>query len=119
MGRAFGGLLCILVTLRAHSARAESQASLAILERELSREANLRGIVRVALSRNPELSEARERTRAARASASARGRLPEPELEYQLWAAPLARPYALDQAQMHMFGVRQALPAPGRLTRES
>jgi len=45
----------------------------------------------------------------------AAARLPDTELEYQLWAQPLSSPLALDEAQMHMFGVRQAFPAPGSL----
>jgi outer membrane protein, heavy metal efflux system len=72
-------------------------------------------VLRAALAHSPELSEAQARTRAAREQAPALSRLPDPELEYQLWAQPLARPLALDEAQMHMVGVRQAFPAPGTL----
>ena len=72
-------------------------------------------ILRAVLRNNPELAEARLLTRASRAQASGVSRLPDPELDYQLWAQPLARPWALGDAQMHMVGVRQALPAPGTL----
>lgn len=100
---------------RAAPTRAASEAELGDLERTLGDEAKLRDILRIALARNPELSEARERVRAAREAAPAASRLPAPEVEYQLWAAPLLRPYALDEAQMHMVGVRQSFPAPGSL----
>jgi cobalt-zinc-cadmium efflux system outer membrane protein len=88
-------------------------------ERALAEEATLPGILRLALAQNPELAEAGARARAARELAPAASRLPDPELEYQLWAQPLARPYALDQAEMHMVGLRQSFPAPGRLGAQS
>ena len=92
-----------------------SSQKVADAERELAEEVTLRRILLVALSRNPELTEARERVRAQRELAPAASRLPDPELEYQLWAAPLDRPYALGEAEMHMFGLRQSFPAPGTL----
>jgi outer membrane protein TolC len=85
----------------------------AALERSLAEEAALDDIVRVALAKNPDLAEARERATAAREAAPAVAPLPDPEFEYQLWAQPIKRPLALDEAQMHMFGVRQSIPAPG------
>lgn len=88
-------------------------------ERALAEEASLPEILRVALAQSPELAEARERERAERARAPAASRLPDPEFEYQLWAQPLARPYALDRAQMHMFGIRQSFPAPGTRSAEA
>jgi outer membrane protein TolC len=39
--------------------------------------------------------------------------LPDPEFKYEQWAVPLKRPYALGRADTLMFGLRQALPAPG------
>lgn len=82
-------------------------------EADLTREARVDTIVRIALARNPEISEARSRTRASRERAPAASRLPDPEFKYELWGGPLLRPYALDEAQMHMFGLRQMFPAPG------
>jgi outer membrane protein TolC len=79
----------------------------------------LSAVLKIALARNPELTEARERTRAQREVAPAAGRRPDPELEYQLWAAPLDRPYALGDAEMHMLGIRQSFPAPGSLGAQS
>ncbi len=85
-------------------------------EQALAEQATLPEILRLVLAKNPMLEEARQRVRAARELTPAAARLPDPELEYQLWAQPLARPYALDEAQMHMFGVRQTFPAPGSLS---
>ena len=84
-------------------------------ERQLESEATLATILRLALARNPELAEAEQLARAEREFAPSLARLPDPEFEYQLWAQPLSRPYALDEAQMHMFGLSQTLPAPGTL----
>lgn len=95
--------------------RGEPGVRTAAAERQLAAEVRLETVEAWAVLHNPELAEARARTRAARESASAASRLPEPEFEYQLWSAPLARPYALDRAEMHMFGLRQAFPAPGSL----
>jgi len=97
------------------SAAPASAGEVAEAERQLSEQATLRRILRIALSRSPELAEARDRVRAQRELAPAASRLPDPEFEYQLWAAPLDRPYALDDAEMHMFGIRQSFPAPGTL----
>ncbi|HEY8946870.1 MAG TPA: TolC family protein [Polyangiaceae bacterium] len=88
-------------------------------EAELEREARLETIIRIALARNPDLAEAGARARALRERAPAAGRLPDPEFKYELWGGPLRRPYALDEAQMHMFGLRQMFPAPGSLQAES
>ncbi len=93
-----------------------SPKPVAEMERSLAEEATLGRILRVALAKNPDLAEARERVRAQRELAPAVGRLPDPELEYQLWAQPILHPVALDEAQMHMFGIRQSFPAPGSLS---
>lgn len=94
---------------------APSAAQIAEAEASIAVTATLPELIRIALARNPEIAEARERLRAAREGDPAGSRLPDPEFEYQLWAQPLNRPYALDEAQMHMFGVRQGIPAPGTL----
>ena len=73
---------------------------------ELAKEARLETILQVALDKNPDLQEAASRARAARERAPAASRLPDPEFKYELWGQPLARPLALDEAQMHMFGLR-------------
>lgn len=88
-------------------------------EHEAAAPITLSAVLKIALARNPELAEARERSRAERELAPAAGRRPDPELEYQLWAAPLDRPYALGDAEMHMLGIRQRFPAPGTLGAQS
>lgn len=76
-------------------------------------EVTLAAVLREALRKSPEIAEAKARSRAAREVSPAESRLPDPEVEYRLWGQPLKRPLALDEAQMHMFEVRQAFPAPG------
>ena len=73
-------------------------------------------VIQTAQRSNPSLAEARARTRAAEARAQAEGRRPDLELKYEQWAVPLARPYALDEANMLMIGVRQVFPAAGSLS---
>jgi outer membrane protein, heavy metal efflux system len=82
-------------------------------------EVKLDAVLRAALEGSPDLVEAKARSRAAREIAPASSRLPDPELEYQLWAQPLARPASFDEAQMHMVGLRQSFPAPGTLGNRS
>jgi outer membrane protein TolC len=80
---------------------------------ELARSARLETILRVVLDRNPDLAEGQARARAAQAHGQAAARLPDLEAKYEQWGVPLARPYALDQAQTLMIGVRQTFPAWG------
>ena len=85
-------------------------------EAELVREARLDTILRVALARNPELHEGRERVRAAMQRTKAASRLPDLQFKYEQWAVPLGRPWALDEAGMLMWGLEQTFPAPGSLS---
>ena len=73
----------------------------------------LEAAVAAALERNPDLAAARERAAAAGEQARASGRFPAPDLVGQLWQQPLDDPFAFDQANMWMLGVRQMIPAPG------
>jgi outer membrane protein TolC len=82
---------------------------------ELARSANLATIVRVALERNPDVAENEARARASEARSQAASRLPDLEAKYEQWGVPLSKPYALDEAQMLMVGVRQTFPAWGSL----
>jgi cobalt-zinc-cadmium efflux system outer membrane protein len=82
---------------------------------ELADETQLSTVLRIALEKNAALAEAGARSHAASERVSAAAQLPPLQFEYQLWAAPLERPYALDQAEMHMFGVKQTFPAFGSL----
>jgi len=84
-------------------------------EAELARSARLETILRVALERNQDLAESQARASAAEARTQAASRLPDLELKYEQWGVPLSRPYALDQAQTLMLGVRQTFPAWGSL----
>jgi outer membrane protein TolC len=84
-------------------------------EAELARTARLETILRIALERNQDLAESRARASAAEARTQAASRLPDLELKYEQWGVPLSRPYALDQAQTLMLGVRQTFPAWGSL----
>jgi cobalt-zinc-cadmium efflux system outer membrane protein len=51
----------------------------------------------------------------AEARSQAASRLPDLEAKYEQWGVPLQRPYALDQAQTLMIGLRQTFPAWGSL----
>jgi len=82
---------------------------------ELARSARLETIVRIALDRNRDLAESQARARAAEARSGAASRLPDLEAKYEQWGVPLSRPYALDEAQTLMVGVRQTFPAWGAL----
>jgi outer membrane protein TolC len=82
---------------------------------ELARSARLETILRVALDRNRDLAESQARARAAEARSRAASRLPDLEAKYEQWGVPLARPYALDEANTLMFGLRQTFPAWGSL----
>jgi cobalt-zinc-cadmium efflux system outer membrane protein len=82
---------------------------------ELGRTARLETILRVALERNRDLAEDRERANAADARSRAASRLPDLELKYEQWGVPLNRPLALNRADTLMVGVRQTFPAWGTL----
>ena len=88
-------------------------------EETLASAADLGAILRFVLARNPDLAETRERVQAALARVPAAARLPDLEFKYEQWAVPLARPYALNEAQTLMFGFRQTFPAPGSLAAKS
>ena len=102
--------LASLTFLTAWDARAASGD-----DAELARSARVETILRVALERNPDLAENQARARAALARSDAASRLPDLEAKYEQWGVPLQRPYALDEAQMLMLGLRQTFPAWGSL----
>jgi outer membrane protein, heavy metal efflux system len=79
----------------------------------LAREARLPTILQLALARSPDVAEAEARVRAALERVPGTSRLPDLELKQEISGVPLRRPYALDQAQMLLFGLRQTFPAPG------
>ena len=94
---------------------ASAQQTPVTSEAELAKATRLDAILMLALARNPQLAEARERIHAAAARSNAVGRLPDLELKYEQWHVPLQRPWDLGKANMLMVGVRQSLPAPGVL----
>jgi outer membrane protein len=73
-------------------------------------------IIREALAHNPGLKAAAERARAVRSMSGAEGRLPDPEIMFQVWQVPFARPASFGDSQMIMAGVVQTFPAPGSLS---
>lgn len=83
------------------------------LEKQLAQETQLALVERLTLAQHPLFAEAGARSAAAGERLAGAERLPDLELKYEQWGVPLRRPLALDRAAMLMFGLRQALPAPG------
>jgi outer membrane protein TolC len=73
-------------------------------------------IIREALAKNPGLKAAAERVRSMRSMGRAEGRLPDPEVMFQIWQVPFAHPVSFGDSQMIMAGVSQTFPAPGSLS---
>jgi outer membrane protein TolC len=110
-------MCCALLALWLAAPRASAQSTALPageeLDKQLAQEAQLELVERVALARHPALAEAKARSQALLARAEGADRLPDPEFKYEQWAVPLKQPYALNRADTLMFGLRQALPAPG------
>jgi outer membrane protein TolC len=101
---------------RPPSARGTPPAKeLAQAEAQLERETRLEPILRIALARNTDVVELKERVHAIVDRVPIAGRLPDLELKYEQWGVPIERPHALDDADTVMVGVRQTFPAPGSL----
>lgn len=82
----------------------------------LSARADLDALVARALAHNADLQTDRARVRVSEERADVAGRLPDLSLRYQLWNAPVTRPW---DPEMHMIGLAQEFPAPGsRAARE-
>lgn len=117
----FGGLagLLLLAPVTARAQEAEQSAPGVVHpplpEPEAGPALRLSEVLAEAAARSPEIREPRQREIAARARTAASGRLPDLELRLEQWGTPLARPWAFDEAQMVMLGVRQTVPAPGTL----
>lgn len=79
----------------------------------LARSADLPTLLRLAREHSPDLAEARARREATFARVPGARGLPAPELKYEQWGTPLARPWALQHSDMIMLGVRQQLPPWG------
>ncbi|MEO8182406.1 MAG: TolC family protein [Deltaproteobacteria bacterium] len=91
--------------------RPDEPAALPDLTGPISRET----IVALAVSRSPGLAAIAHRARAMVYAARAEGSLPSPELGLEAWNLPLARPYAVGEANMYMVELRQRFPAAGSL----
>lgn len=96
----------------AHAVRAEGG------EADLPTSGTLRRsrVVEAVLRRHPAIAAARERALAAREEADADASLPGPQVSLDVWQVPIARPYAVGDAQMVMAGLKQRFPAPGVLS---
>jgi outer membrane protein TolC len=68
------------------------------------------------MANHPAVRAAEARARTEDARGASRSSLPPPEVTADLWQVPLSRPYAVGDAGMLMFGVRQTFPAPGALS---
>lgn len=113
------GLLLLTSAPRARAAETaphhhgSAQAAAAPLLNRGYPTASLSEIIAAALAANHELRETAARSRASAARAGAVSSWPDPMVRYELWAAPLNRPY---DPQMHMLGVSQVIPAPGTVS---
>src|SRR5262249_58044749 len=83
--------------------RPSSTAELAADDAGLAAEARLEPMLRLALARNPDLSESAERVRARAAAVPAAGRLPALGLKYEQGGVPLARPRGPARAGPHIL----------------
>lgn len=72
-------------------------------------------VVRQAVARSPTLAAITHRSRALVYAGRAEGSLPSAEIGFETWNVPLARPYALGEAEMYMLELRQRFPAAGSL----
>jgi len=109
--RALSALLAAITLGTATSAGAEGNAAAPALGAEAQREA----LIRVALTNHPAERAADARAHAEDTRGGSKGSLPPPELTADLWQVPLSRPYAVGDAGMLSFGLRQSFPAPGTL----
>lgn len=82
---------------------------------ELEGQVERDSIVRLAVARSPALAVMAHRARAVLHGGRAAGSLPTPELGLEAWNLPLARPYAVGEANMYMVELRQRFPAAGSL----
>lgn len=94
------------------SARADEAPDDARLARSLDRDL----AIRVAVDRNPAIKASVQRALGIRALADSEGRLPPPELSFNLWSVPFVRPVSFGDAQMISLGLSQTFPAPGSLS---
>jgi outer membrane protein TolC len=87
-----------------------------ITDAELAHGIDRGSVVRAVLARSPRLKAQADRVRAMRSMSAAEGRLPDPEVMFQIWQVPFERPVSFSDAQMIMGGIIQSFPAPGSLS---
>jgi outer membrane protein TolC len=104
-----------VLAIAAAPVRGSTRAAAGRSDAELASGTRLETVLELSLAANPDLKEAQQRVRASLERASQAARLPDLEFKAEIWAVPLARPYALGEAGMIMFGLRQMFPAPGSL----
>lgn len=92
-----------------------SSAAGAARDLDLSTTVERDEVVARAVARSPALAVMAHRARAVVHAGRAEGSLPPPELGAEVWNLPLARPYALGEAEMYMVELRQRFPAAGSL----
>ncbi len=107
--RRAGALTCAAVTYACILHASEPPAPDAALATRVDRAS----LVRAAVGVSPQVRAAKGRARALAREGDAVSRLPPPSVMVQVWQVPLAKPYAVGDAQMAMIGVEQELPAPG------
>ncbi len=86
-----------------------------VTEDQLARGIDRLTVVQAVLARSPRLKAQTERVRAMRSMSSAEGRLPDPEVMFQVWQVPFDHPASWSDSQMIMGGITQMFPAPGSL----
>lgn len=84
-------------------------------EAPLPRPLDAEAAVRLAVERSEGPRAADAMARAAVVLGDAESRLPDPEVMAEAWQVPIARPWAVADANMLSISVRQTLPAPGVL----
>jgi len=103
-----------LLSVAATPARAFADTP-GVTEDQLAKGIDRWTILRTVLARSPRLKAQVERVRAMRSMSTAEGRLPDPEVMFQVWQVPFQRPASWSDSQMIMGGISQMFPAPGSL----
>lgn len=102
-------------TVRVREAPRRSTEGSTAAEAELAGPLARDVVVAAAVERSPALAVMAHRARALVHAGRAEGSLPPAELGFEAWNLPLARPYALGEADMYMVELRQRFPAAGSL----
>lgn len=104
-----------VATARVREAPRRPTQESAVAEADLAGPLERDVVVAAAVERSPALAVMAHRARALVHAGRAEGSLPPAELGFEAWNLPLARPYALGEADMYMVELRQRFPAAGSL----